>query len=157
MFHASSLLSSLLLALAVAATPLVQIREHPRSITLPFALQLNLTSGTTIADRDRARAAHLISQGKAKGASLDKRAASFSATNVAVVYVASIGVGSPATDYSLLIDTGSSNTWVGAGKTYVKTSTSVDTDRSVSVTYGSGSFSGTECKSQDPLQLNGAY
>ena len=28
---------------------------------------------------------------------------------------------------SLIIDTGSSNTWVGAGKPYVKTSTSVQT------------------------------
>jgi hypothetical protein len=31
-----------------------------------------------------------------------------------VTYTASVGVGSPATDYTLLIDTGSSNTWVGA-------------------------------------------
>ncbi|KAI0294265.1 aspartic peptidase domain-containing protein [Multifurca ochricompacta] len=65
-------------------------------------------------------------------------------TNVAVVYQATVGVGSPATNYNLLIDMGSSNTWVGAGKTYVRTSTSVQTSNSVSVTYGSGSFSGTE-------------
>ena len=62
-----------------------------------------------------------------------------------MTYTANVGVGSPATDYTLLIDTGSSNTWVGAGKAYVKTSTSVDTGEPVSVTYGSGSFSGTEC------------
>jgi cathepsin E len=59
------------------------------------------------------------------------------------------------------VDTGSSNTWVGAGKKYVRTSTSVQTsDRVVclalyrfgsppdkflqSVTYGSGEFSGNE-------------
>lgn len=63
-----------------------------------------------------------------------------------MTYTASVGVGSPATDYTLLIDTGSSNTWLGAGKAYVKTSTSSSTGKSVSVTYGSGSFSGTECE-----------
>ena len=37
---------------------------------------------------------------------------------------------------SLLIDTGSSNTWVGAGKAFVKTSTSVQTtDRVVRITF----------------------
>jgi len=38
----------------------------------------------------------------------------------------------------------SSNTWVGATRAYVRTSTSVQTTNRVSVTYGSGSFSGTE-------------
>nr|AOO94936.1 acid protease [Inonotus obliquus] len=55
-----------------------------------------------------------------------------------------VGVGSPATDYTLLIDTGSSNTWVGADKKYAKTSTSKDTGRTIQVSYGSGSFSGEE-------------
>ena len=48
-----------------------------------------------------------------------------------VTYTASVGVGSPATDYTLLIDTGSSNTWVGAQKKYKKTSTSKDTGKGV--------------------------
>jgi hypothetical protein len=61
-----------------------------------------------------------------------------------VTYLASVGVGSPATTYSLLIDTGSSNTWLGADKSYVKTSTSTSTGKSFSVSYGSGSVSGTE-------------
>jgi len=65
-------------------------------------------------------------------------------TDAAVTYTAAVGVGSPATTYTLLIDTGSSNTWVGAGKKYVKTSTSHSTGDSVNVSYGSGSFSGTE-------------
>ncbi|KAG2068451.1 acid protease [Suillus decipiens] len=46
--------------------------------------------------------------------------------------------------YNLIVDTGSSNTWVNASTPYVKTSTSVDTDEAVSVTYNSGSFSGTK-------------
>ncbi|KIJ40041.1 hypothetical protein M422DRAFT_90758, partial [Sphaerobolus stellatus SS14] len=61
-------------------------------------------------------------------------------TNVATTYIASVGVGSPASQFNLIVDTGSSNTWVGAGKAYTKTSTSVNTGKSVSVTYGSGSF-----------------
>jgi len=42
----------------------------------------------------------------------------------------------------LIVDTGSSNTWVGAGTPYVKTKTSVDTGEPVEVFYGSGFFSG---------------
>ena len=68
-----------------------------------------------------------------------------------MTYVASVGVGSPATDYSLLIDTGSSNTWLGADKAYKKTSTSTSTGKKVSVSYGSGSFSGTEFTDQVTL------
>ena len=62
---------------------------------------------------------------------------------------------------TLLIDTGSSNTWLGASKAYTKTKTSKDTGHKVvcfpclrvtssnlkrdqSVSYGSGSFSGEE-------------
>ncbi|KAH8992602.1 acid protease [Lactarius hatsudake] len=72
-------------------------------------------------------------------------------TDAAVTYTASVGVGSPATDYTLLIDTGSSNTWVGADKKYNRTSTSKSTGKSVSVSYGSGSFSGTEFTDQVTL------
>lgn len=65
-------------------------------------------------------------------------------TDAGVTYTASVGVGSPATDYTLLIDTGSSNTWVGASQKYVPTSTSTKTGHTVKVSYGSGSFSGNE-------------
>ncbi|KAI0076323.1 acid protease [Panus rudis PR-1116 ss-1] len=65
-------------------------------------------------------------------------------TDAGVTYTASVGVGTPPTDYTLLIDTGSSNTWVGADKKYVKTSSSQSTGSKVNVSYGSGSFSGTE-------------
>ncbi|KZT64287.1 acid protease [Daedalea quercina L-15889] len=65
-------------------------------------------------------------------------------TDAGVTYTASVGIGSPATDYTLLIDTGSSNTWVGASQAYAQTSTSKSTGDTVTVSYGSGSFSGTE-------------
>ncbi|KIL59047.1 hypothetical protein M378DRAFT_15078 [Amanita muscaria Koide BX008] len=61
-----------------------------------------------------------------------------------VTYTTSVGVGQPAQEFTLLIDTGSSNTWVGAGQTYNPTSTSQNTGNQVNVSYGSGSFSGTE-------------
>ncbi|KAL5513855.1 hypothetical protein ACEPAG_2616 [Sanghuangporus baumii] len=125
------------LAILVAAAPLVQVREP--NVRLPFKRFFNI-SGTTLPDIDRARAAHLKELVKTPS----KRQSSFSVTSEAVTYVASVGVGSPPTTYSLIIDTGSSNTWVGAGSAFVTTSTSVNTGRSVSVTYGSGSFSGTE-------------
>ncbi|KAF8317928.1 acid protease [Clavulina sp. PMI_390] len=44
----------------------------------------------------------------------------------------------------LIVDTGSSNTWVGAGTKYVKSSTGTSTGKSFSVTYGSGTVKGTE-------------
>ncbi|KAF5343242.1 hypothetical protein D9758_013409 [Tetrapyrgos nigripes] len=65
-------------------------------------------------------------------------------TDAAVTYTASVGVGNPVTQFTLLIDTGSSNTWVGAGKKYTPTSTSKSTRHTVNVSYGSGQFSGTE-------------
>ncbi|TFY71569.1 hypothetical protein EVG20_g1455 [Dentipellis fragilis] len=76
---------------------------------------------------------------------------SIDVTDAAVTYTASVGVGSPATQYTLLIDTGSSNTWVGAGQKYTRTSTSKSTGQKVNVSYGSGSFSGTEYTDQVTL------
>ncbi|KAJ4482385.1 putative aspartic protease [Lentinula aciculospora] len=47
-------------------------------------------------------------------------------------------------EYSLLIDTGSSNTWCGANKKFEPDSSCESTRKSVNVSYGSGSFTGTE-------------
>lgn len=67
------------------------------------------------------------------------------ASNLAYVqYTASVGVGSPATYYDLVVDTGSSITFVGTGKKYARTSTSVPTGQHVNVTYGTGFFTGVE-------------
>ncbi|PPQ73798.1 hypothetical protein CVT26_011522, partial [Gymnopilus dilepis] len=44
----------------------------------------------------------------------------------------------------LIVDTGSSNTWVGADTRFRSTSTTKATNQRVAVDYGSGSFSGTE-------------
>lgn len=64
-----------------------------------------------------------------------------------------IGLGSPATEYSITLDPGSSNTWVGAQEKYIESTTSENTGSTVSVAYGSGEFSGIEYN--DLLTLNG--
>ncbi|KAI0962223.1 hypothetical protein AcV7_001110 [Taiwanofungus camphoratus] len=139
----SRLLSTLLLALLVAANPIV-VRDN--KISLPLVKRTNFVNGTVnLLQRDQARAAHLKARAAAKRSGIPAReVGSVSATNQAEDYIVSVGVGSPATYYNLLVDTGSSNTWLGADKAYKKTSTSKSTGESVSVTYGSGSFSGTE-------------
>ncbi|KAG1826298.1 aspartic peptidase domain-containing protein [Suillus subaureus] len=120
MFPAASLLTTLLLALSIAASP-VEIRSSP--ITLPIARRLNTSGGTiNLLQHDQSRAAALKNVGEKH-------------PQPSYCYIAAVGVGSPATTYYLIVDTGSSNTW---------TSTSVDTGEAVAVTYGSGSFSGTE-------------
>jgi cathepsin E len=116
-------------------------------VSLPLSRRLNLTSVHNLLRHDQNRAKALKAKGAAKAAGLpiqNTAVISEQVDNQAVTYVAAIGVGSPATTYQLLVDTGSSNTWVGAGQAYVKTSTSVQTSNKVAVTYGSGSFSGTE-------------
>jgi len=147
------LLTSFFYLSAVFAKPVVKIREN--SITVPIAVRINSIGGKNFVDSERARAQQLMAVGHERAAARQARADGGTAkrevinapiTNKAVDYIASVGVGSPPTQYDLVVDTGSSNTWVGAGKTYVRTSTSTSTGNSVSVTYGSGnsSFSGTE-------------
>ncbi|KAF8921941.1 aspartic peptidase A1 [Mucidula mucida] len=141
------------LLFVVNANPVVVSRSP---VTLPVARKFNLGNGTTtLLQRDQARAASLKARAQSftDGGETSKRAIiNEDVDNVAVLYTASIGVGSPATNCiivdELLIDTGSSNTWVGAGTAYKTTSTSTKTSNSVSVTYGSGSFSGTEYTDQ---------
>ncbi|KAI8868238.1 acid protease [Ramicandelaber brevisporus] len=65
-----------------------------------------------------------------------------------VSFTVEVGIGSPPTMYKLLVDTGGANTWIGAGKPYVKTSTSKDTGNKVSIKYNNGEFSGTQYTDQ---------
>ncbi|KAJ7131383.1 aspartic protease [Mycena epipterygia] len=134
----SSLLSTLLLALTVVAKPVVV----DNFVTLPISRRFNFNSTRTLIERDLARVNHLRARAAAKHAG--RAVVNEPVDNQAVNYVAAVGVGSPATVKSanqLLVDTGSSNTWVGATQAYVRTSTSVSTSNRVGVTYGSGSFS----------------
>ncbi|KAG1851512.1 aspartic peptidase domain-containing protein [Suillus tomentosus] len=112
------------LSLSASASP------HPRSVsspaTLKLAVRINSYGIKNIAAADRARI-----QARQAGDS-----SSITVTSTGAIYTADIGVGSPATYYTLSVDTGSSNTWIGANKAYEKTGTSQDTGNTFYVAYG---------------------
>ncbi|GBE81427.1 Polyporopepsin [Sparassis crispa] len=99
------------------------------------------TGIVNLLQRDQVRGATLKANGQAR---LQGRAGSVAATNAAEDYTVEVNIGSPGTSYTLSVDTGSFNTWVGAGKLFVSSSSTVDTGDSVFVSYGSGYFEGTE-------------
>ncbi|KAH9944888.1 acid protease [Amylocystis lapponica] len=110
----------LLSAWAAAASPVV-VRDSP--VSLAFTRRALL---------DRSRAG------------VKSRASLFdvSATNGLVEYTVDVGIGNPPTTYTLIMDTGSSNTWVGANTAYAQTSSSQSTGQLVEytddVTLGNG-------------------
>ncbi|KAG2363833.1 aspartic peptidase domain-containing protein [Suillus spraguei] len=129
------------LSLSASALP------HPRTASsktaLKLAVRINSYGIKTIAAVDRARIQILQAGGSP----------SVNATNVGTTYTAEIGVGSPATYYTLLLDTGSSNTWIGANEPYKRTTTSQDTGGAFYVSYGDdGYVSGKEYR--DTITLN---
>ncbi|KAI6148313.1 acid protease [Pisolithus tinctorius] len=139
MFPYRTLLAVLpLYLLAVSASPVNPAGDSGK-VTLGFVARLNAIGISNIADADRAR----IKSMRGKGGHI-KRDASVSITNFPQIYTAQVSVGSPPTEYTLLIDTGSSNTWIGANKSYTPTSTSYYTGNTVNATFGSGSIFGVE-------------
>ncbi|TGO57000.1 hypothetical protein BOTNAR_0211g00060 [Botryotinia narcissicola] len=123
-------------AAAVSASPVAQVK----SAVLPLSKNHNVTSIKNIVDKGQARL------NKVNGiATTAKRATAVSSgavTNDDVSYVAPVVIGGAT--YSLIVDTGSSNTWCGAQSSCEKSSTGVASGGTVSVSYGSGSFSGRE-------------
>lgn len=129
-----SALLALCFAATVSASPFVTVRDTP--VTLPLARHFNATGSAKIVELDRARAQFLKGVGHAGSATANEKRVS--APNVAAVneqthYTVLVGVGSgsPQTEYSLLLDTGSANIVIGGGKEFVKTSTSKDTGNTV--------------------------
>ena len=96
MFPTATLTAFLLLVVNVAANPIV-VRNAP--VTLPFARRLNITGAHDLVAKDQARAKNLHSIGNAKqsGTLSPDAIVSVGVTNVATVYEASVGVGSPPT------------------------------------------------------------
>lgn len=127
---------------------------------IPFATRLRAAKGGArqLLERDRARArkflagkSHHTPLGTALSAKVHSGTSgsstansSIDVTDSGVTYTMQVGVGNPATQYTLLIDTGSSNTWVGANLPYNPTSSSYDTGNTINVSYGSGTMSGEE-------------
>ncbi|KAF7966324.1 hypothetical protein HWV62_39166 [Athelia sp. TMB] len=91
-----------------------------------------------VVNSDRARMAELAKKAHSK------RGSAVPVTNSGITYLASVGIGSPPTQYTLQVDTGSANIWVGFNKTYVKTNTSINTGDDLSLSYGDGTVYGFE-------------
>jgi len=72
-------------------------------------------------------------------------------TSQVISYVTTVNIGNPPTNYTLLIDTGSSNTWVGADQEYEFSNTTVPTLELFSIEYGSGYVEGFEVQDQVTL------
>ncbi|KZV69141.1 acid protease [Peniophora sp. CONT] len=114
---------------------------------LPVAKTIAASSALHLVTSDRARTARLKAMGTAAATGTpftEAALASVPAVNQAVTYTVNVSVGEPATIFSLIVDSGSSNTWVGAGTPYEPTSTSENTGDLVEVQYGSGLFLGEE-------------
>ncbi|KAH9934585.1 family A1 protease [Epithele typhae] len=138
---AARLVSFILAAVAFSNADALHIRRDSAPMSLPFVRRVNTTGVPSIIQHDQARAKVLkANRAETRGF---QQAAVFNvpATNQAVDYTTTVTVGSQT--FELLIDTGSSNTWVGAqsdnplqgGRT---------TGNTVSVEYGSGFFTGKE-------------
>ncbi|KIP04810.1 hypothetical protein PHLGIDRAFT_25390 [Phlebiopsis gigantea 11061_1 CR5-6] len=138
MWHVFALGAVLLFTISSSATPLATFAS---AVTLPLARRFNSTGIANIAEADRSRIKLLKSQ-IASDASKSTKRSVFSApiTNEAVSYSVSVGIGSPATIYSLLVDTSSAVTWVGGGKPYVHTSTSMSAGDTVIGYHTAGFF-----------------
>ncbi|EIW58439.1 aspartic proteinase from Irpex Lacteus [Trametes versicolor FP-101664 SS1] len=114
-----------------------------------MAKRINATGSAKILEHDQARVRGLRARAaaRASGHKLPTPggdSGNVPATNQVVDYVVDVNIGTPPTTYSLLVDTGSSNTWVGAGQPYEQTESTRETHNSVEVIYGSGGFIGTE-------------
>ncbi|OJA18111.1 hypothetical protein AZE42_12879 [Rhizopogon vesiculosus] len=134
------------LSLSARASPYSRTIPTRSTAALKLAVKINANGIKNIAAADRARAQTFLQGGASS---------SISAVNDGLDYTAVIGVGSPPTYYTLLVDTGSSDTWIGASKPYTVTSTSVDTGGKFYVAYGtssSQSVSGEEYR--DTVTLN---
>ncbi|KAJ3554986.1 hypothetical protein NM688_g2824 [Phlebia brevispora] len=134
----SLLLPVVLCACLAVASP---ITARQSGITLPFVKKINTTGLPYAIKQDEARiqafkrGAHPIAVTKDAASAVN-----VPATNEIISYVTTVGVGTPPTYYDLIVDTGSSFTWVGGNtdNPYVVTSSSVDTGLEFWLIYGSG-------------------
>jgi len=137
-------------SLDVLAKPVTTVRNSP--VTLPFARRMNVTRGLDILSMDQARAKSLKVRSSTHGkqTQIELRQAAVGAafgvpsTNQGVDYVVEVVVGTPPKTYNMLVDTGSSNTWICCEIDYFPSNTSFDTGNSVYIEYGSGVMLGEQ-------------
>ncbi|KAJ3799683.1 family A1 protease [Lentinula aff. detonsa] len=130
-----------LLVFGVAAAPLAPSQSS--CLSIPIQKHVNVTGGHNLVNAGHSRARSFRDRTVSKHNSSTKRQ-EVPVVNEAITYIAEIAVGADNQTFHLLVDTGSSNTWVGANAsyTYVPSSSSVWTDDIVIVDYGSGYFFG---------------
>jgi cathepsin E len=138
MLLVSAIAHFVVLAMGVAAG-----RNGPRNSLISVSITKNITFAGNSSPllRDQKRWRHLV---KGDKQSTSEDSADLPLIDTAVIYSANVGVGVPATycescrfpprilSYTLsldnlIIDTGSSNTWLGANKPYKRTKASVKT------------------------------
>ncbi|KAH9894850.1 aspartic proteinase from Irpex Lacteus [Cubamyces lactineus] len=159
-----SLLYSLLLVTSYWHATAVVLQATPETpaissmVTLPIAKRFNFTGPAKMLQQDQARARNLHGRGiLARGAgttlqALSTDGRSIPAENLLASYVVTVNIGSPPNSYELIVDTGSSNTWIGAGRTYVQTVNATRTSNNMTIGYNDGShMSGAEFT--DTVQL----
>lgn len=120
--------ASFLSSLTVSAAP-----ARANLFSVPLFKRVGNITAEGFLNREKARMASL---------SFAATTGNAPAINEDISYVVRTVVGTQT--FYLIVDTGSSNTWVGAETKYVKSSTGTSLSKNVSVSYGSGSFSGTE-------------
>ncbi|KAM3454967.1 hypothetical protein NHJ6243_008698 [Beauveria neobassiana] len=128
-------LSLLVAAEAILASP-VERATKPSAVPVKHVVKVSSPNGLI------AKGLARINKINGAESTLENIDASGPAENDDVSYIASVAIGSASWD--LIVDTGSSNTWTGAQKSYVPYSTGNDTGGTVGVSYGSGQFSGEE-------------
>ncbi|KAH8818717.1 acid protease [Flagelloscypha sp. PMI_526] len=129
--------------------------SHHTIHSLPFSTRALRGGAKNLIKHDRARAQKLLGgvpngpqlklfANTPQNAASPTNTTSVNVTDASVTYVMDVSVGSPGTTHRLLIDTGSSNTWIGAHSRYKHTQTTEDTRMKFTVSYGSGKVTGEE-------------
>ncbi|KAH8818718.1 acid protease [Flagelloscypha sp. PMI_526] len=112
--------------------------SHRTIHSLPFSTRALRGGAKNLIKHDRARAQKLLGgvpngpglklfANTPENAASPDNTTSVNVTDASVIYVMDVSVGSPGTTHRLLIDTGSSNTWIGANSKYQHTETTEDT------------------------------
>ncbi|KAJ7636404.1 putative cathepsin E [Roridomyces roridus] len=116
-------------------------QRAPLTITVPLKKISTITNTSHLVANDYARLQHHHSK-HSGNATTRVALGEASATNELNAYIAQTKVGSQTFD--LVVDTGSSNTWVGSDTKFIAGSTGNNTGNAVEVDYGSGGFIGDE-------------
>ncbi|KAI0690560.1 aspartic peptidase A1 [Cerioporus squamosus] len=123
------------------------LSDSSRRNVLNLARQVNSTGSSNVLKFDQRRAEAMRQRAQADS-SPTSAASSFDvdAISQAVCYVVEVLIGTPPHPYTVLVDTGSSNTWVGADpmNPYIATEFSRVTGNFCHVVYGSGEVFGYE-------------